>query len=166
MVLEAILKRRSIRDYTDQPVSDEQIRVLLEAAMAAPSANDWRPWHFVVVRDPDLRRGLAQTHPYASFCDRAPVVFVVCGEEQRSPHWMVDGSAATENLLVQAAGMGLGGCWVACYPRAEREAHVRGLLNLPEALRVLCLAPLGYPAAPKAPRTRYEERCVHYDRFS
>ena len=166
MVLEAILKRRSIRDYTDQPVTDQQIRTLLEAAMAAPSGNDKRPWHFIVVRDPDLRRGLARTHPYSGMCDRAPVVFVVCGDEQASPHWMVDGSAATENLLVQAAAMGLGGCWVACFPRPEREDYVRKLLGIPEALRVLCLVPLGWPAAPKPARTRYEERCVHYDRFS
>jgi nitroreductase len=165
MVLETILARRSIRDFTDQPVSDDQIKTLLEAAMAAPSASDKKPWHFVVVRDPELRRGLARTHQYSGMADKAPVVFVICGDEQVSPHWMVDGSAATENLLLQATAMGLGGVWVAVFPREERESHVRQLLGMPSGMRVLCMVPLGYPAAPKPSRTRYEERCVHYDRF-
>ncbi len=165
MVLDAILGRRSIRDYANRPVSEEQVKTLLEAAMAAPSASDRRPWQFIVVRDPELRRGLAHTHQFSGMAEKAPVVFVVCGDEQASAHWMVDGSAATENLLVQATAMGLGGCWVAIFPREERERHVRELLGIPSGIRVLCLVPLGYPAAPKPPRTRYEERCVHYDRY-
>ncbi|MHB1131472.1 MAG: nitroreductase family protein [Chloroflexota bacterium] len=165
MVLEAILKRRSHRDYSDEPVSEEQVTTLLQAAMAAPSANDQRPWQFLVVRDPELRRALARTHPYSGMAERAPVVFVVCGEEARSPHWMVDCSAATENLLLQATAMGLGGCWVACFPRQEREAYVRNLLGIPEEVRVLCMVPLGNPAAPRTPRTRYEVERVHYERY-
>ena len=165
MVLEAILKRRSIREYTTQPVSEEQIRTLLEAAMAAPSASDRRPWEFVVVRDPSLRQALARTHQWSGMAADAPVVFVVCGDEKRSAHWMVDASAATENMLVQAAAMGLGGVWVGIFPRPEREEQVRRTLGIPAHLRVLCLVPMGHPAESKPPRTRYEERCVHYDRF-
>ena len=165
MVLDAILMRRSHRAYTEQPVSDDEITTLLQAAMAAPSANDVRPWQFIVVRDLENRRALARTHQYSGMADKAPVVFVVCGEEARSPHWMVDCSAATENLLVQAAAMGLGACWVACYPREEREDYVRRLLGIPDELRVLCMVPLGYPAAPRAARTRYEVERVHHDRY-
>jgi nitroreductase len=165
MVLDAILGRRSVREYTSQPVGDAQIRTLLEAAMAAPSASDLRPWEFIVVRDEQLKRTLAGVHQWAGMAARAPVVFVVCGDERRSDHWVEDTSAATENLLVQAAGMGLGGVWIGIYPRPPREEAVRRALGIPEHVRVLCLVPIGYPVAAPAPRTRYEDRCVHFDRY-
>ncbi len=160
-----ILQRRSIREYTSTPVSDEQVEALLQAAMAAPSANDVRPWAFVVVRDPERRRALGETHQWSVMCAQAPVVFVVLGSPDKSDHWVEDCSAATENLLLTAAALGLGSVWVAVYPRTPREDHLRRVLNIPANLRVLCLVPVGEPEAPKAPRTRYEASKVHYEMF-
>ena len=162
-VLSAIKKRRSIRRYTDQPVTDEQIRQLLEAAMAAPSASNIQPWEFVVVRDPALKRELARTHRWSYMAADAAVVFVVCANERASHHWVEDASAATENLLLAATALGLGAVWVAVYPDASREAHVRRVLGIPEGMRVLCLVPVGHPAEAKPPRTKYSETKVHYD---
>jgi len=164
-MLNLIKQRRSIRAYTAEPVSDTDIKTLLEAAMAAPSANDLRPWEFVVVRREDLRRSLAGTHRWSDMCADAPLVFVVCGEARRSEHWVEDTSAATENLLLAAAGLGLGAVWVAVYPQTQREAHVRQALGIPEALRVLCLVPVGHPAETKPPHTKYDERKIHNDRY-
>jgi nitroreductase len=164
-MLNLIKKRRSIRAYTDQPVSDADVKTLLEAAMAAPSANNRQPWEFFVVRREDLRQGLAETHRWSDMCANAPVVFVVCGDEGRSDHWVEDTSAATENLLLAAVGLDLGGVWVGVYPRLQREAHVKQVLGIPEALRVLCLVPVGHPAEPKPPHTKYDERKVHYDGY-
>lgn len=164
-MLDLIKKRRSIRRYTSEPVSEADIQALLEAAMAAPSASNRQPWEFVVVRDPVLRRRLAETHPYSKMAAEAPVVFVICGREEQSHHWVEDTSAATENLLLAAAGLGLGAVWVAVYPGADREDYVRQVLNLPPGLRVLCLVPLGHPAEEKPPRTQYDPRRVHYDRY-
>jgi len=164
-VLDLIKKRRSIRKYTDDPISDEEIRTMLEAAMAAPSADNLRPWEFIVVRDGGLRRQLAQTHPWSRMCAGAPVVFVVCGHEGRSSHWVEDTSAATENLLLAAAGLDLGAVWVGVYPDRGAEAHVRKVLGIPEGLRVLCLVPVGHPAESKPPRTQYDPRKVHYDGY-
>ena len=161
-----ILRRRSIRAYTDAPVTDEQVQALLQAAMAAPSANDRRPWAFVVVRDPARRRALAETHRWSTMCADAAAVIVVLGDPQASDHWIEDCSAATENLLLTAAWLGLGAVWVAVYPRPEREAHVRQALNIPDRLRVLCLLPIGHPAEQKPPRTRYEANKVHYEAFA
>lgn len=160
---EWILRRRSIRAYTDAPVSEEQVQALLQAAMAAPSASDLRPWAFVVVRDPARRRALAQTHRWSGMCADAPLVIAILGEPAASDHWVEDCSAATENLLLTAAWLGLGAVWVAVYPRPEREDHVRQTLNVPDRLRVLCLLPVGHPAEQKPPRTRYEESKVHYE---
>jgi len=154
-MLELILKRRSIRAYTDAPVTDDQIQMLLQAAMAAPSANDVRPWAFVVVRDRERRQALAETHRWSYMCADAPVVFAVVGDPAASDHWVEDCSAATENLLLAAAGLNLGAVWIAIYPRLQRETHVRRVLNIPDRLRPLCLVAVGQPAETKPPRTRY-----------
>jgi nitroreductase len=164
-MLELIKRRRSIRRYTDEPVSDADVRAMLEAAMAAPSADNIQPWEFVVVREAGLRRQLAETHPWAGMCAQAPVVFVVCGQERQSDHWVEDTSAATENLLLAAAGLDLGAVWVGVYPRAQQEAHVRRALGMPRDLRVLCLVPVGHPAESKPPHTKYDEGKVHYDGY-
>jgi nitroreductase len=164
-MLNLIKKRRSIRKYSDEPISDADIKVLLEAAMAAPSANNLRPWEFVVVRREDFRRQLAEMKTWSYMCADAPVVFVVCGDEQRSRHWVEDTSAATENLLLAAAGLDLGAVWVAVYPEQQYEEHVRNMLGIPPELRVLCLAPVGHPAESKPPHTKYDESKVHYDGY-
>jgi nitroreductase len=102
---------------------------------------------------------------WSFMCAAAPVVFVVLGNESRSAHWVEDTSAATENILLAAAGLGLGAVWVAVYPNQEHEDYVRALLNVPEELRILCLVPVGHPAESKPPRTQYDESRVHYDRY-
>jgi nitroreductase len=164
-MLDLIKRRRSIRQYTNQDVTEEEVRQLLEAAMAAPSGSARDPWHFIVVRDTATRQKLSQTHTFSDMCARAPVVIVVCGDEKVSDHWISDGAAATENLLLAVTALGLGAVWVGIYPRAEREAHVRQVLDIPPNVRILCLIPIGHPAEEKPPRTRYNPAKVHYDRF-
>lgn len=160
-----ILKRRSIRAYTEAPVSEGQVKAMLQAAMAAPSASDKRPWAFVVVRDPARRKTLAGTHRWSYMCASAPVVVAVVGDPATSDHWVEDCSAATENLLLAASELGLGAVWVAVYPREQREASVRQELGIPDSLRVLCLVPVGHPSETKDARTRYEESKVHHETF-
>lgn len=164
-MLDLIKKRRSIREYTDEPVSDPDVKALLEAAMAAPSADNLQPWEFVVVHDEQLRRQLSQTHPWSRMCADAPIVFVVCANERRSSHWVEDASAATENLLLAAAGRDLGAVWVGIYPNGRYEKHVRQTLGIPSSLRVLCLVPVGHPAESKPSDSKYDESKVHHDNY-
>jgi len=164
-VLDWILKRRSIRTYTDSSVSNDQVEMILRAAMAAPSANDIRPWAFVVVRDVKRREALSKIHPWSSMCANAPLVITVIGDPEASQHWVEDCSAATENLLLTVAALELGAVWVAIYPQPDSEASVRRILDIPKQLRVLCLVPIGKPAEVKPPRTRYEESKVHDETF-
>jgi nitroreductase len=164
-MLDLIKKRRSIREYTGQTVSDSDVKTMLEAAMAAPSANNSQPWEFVVVRSQELRQQLAKMKTWSYMCAGASVVFAVCGDEKRSRHWIEDTSAATENLLLAAASLDLGAVWIAVYPQPEYEEHVRNLLGIPDALHVLCLVAVGHPAESKPPRTQYDESRVHYDGF-
>jgi len=163
--LELIKSRRSIREYTEAPVAPEHVRALLEAAMAAPSGRNLKPWEFVVVADAETRRRLAKTHQFSGMAAKAPVVFVVCGRESASRHWVSDCSAATENLLIEAVSLGLGGVWVGLHPSTEREEYVRQVLGLPSDLRTLCMVPVGHPAEPKPARTQFDADRVHYDRY-
>ncbi|MGB9640378.1 MAG: nitroreductase family protein [Anaerolineales bacterium] len=163
--LEFIFKRRSIRVYKPDAIPEETLQALLEAAMAAPSANDVRPWAFIVVRAEERRKELAAIQPWSGMCAKAPVVFAVIGDPTASDHWVEDCSAATENLLLAATALDLGAVWVAVYPRQERERRVRDILQIPEHLRVLCLVPLGFPDEHKSPRTRFEKTKVHYELF-
>jgi len=164
-MIDWIKQRRSVRAYTPEPVSDEDIRLILEAAMAAPSANDARPWEVIVVRDAQLRQQICGVHPWARMCGSAPVVFVVLGDATRSVHWVEDCSALTENLLLAASSLGLGGVWVAIYPETQDEEKLRRVLGIPSTRRVLCMVPVGHPAESKPAHTKYDERKVHYDRY-
>jgi nitroreductase len=162
-MIDWIQARRSIREYTSEPVSEEQIRTLLEAAMAAPSASNIKPWEFVVVRDGALMKEISEVHRYAGMAADAAVVFVVCGRQQDSRHWVEDCSAATQNLLLAATALGLGAVWVAMYPHADREDQMRRILHVPADWRTLCIIPVGHPGETKPERTKYDPARVHYD---
>ncbi len=164
-MLDVMKKRRSIRAYTDREVTDEQVRYILEAAMAAPSGNNRQPWEFVVIRERGLKKDLARTHSWSYMAEDASVVFAVCGNEGASRHWIEDTSAATQNMLLTVTALGLGAVWVGVYPDSARETYVRQVLGIPDHLRVLCLVPVGYPAESKPPRTQYDERKIHYDKY-
>jgi nitroreductase len=163
--LDVIKARRSIREFASHPVSDEQMQALLEAAMAAPSASNRRPWEFVVVRDVTLRQALSEIHPWSSMTAHSPVVVAVCGQPGTSRHWVEDCAAATANLLLAVTALGLGAVWVALYPEAERQTKVRQILRIPDSVEPFCLVPIGYPAQTKPPQIRFDAAKVHHGFF-
>jgi nitroreductase/GNAT superfamily N-acetyltransferase len=165
-MLEAIYARRSIRQYTDEPVSEGDIQELLKAAMAAPSANDQQPWHFCVVTDREKLDALAEVLPYGKMLFKAPLALVVCGDPSISSRfWVQDCSAATENLLVAVAGLGLGAVWLGVEPNAERVRAVAGILGIPDEMGVLNVISVGHPAEEKESRTQYDAARVHRNRW-
>jgi nitroreductase len=163
--LDSIFRRRSIRAYTGQPVAQEDILSLLQAGMAAPSASNRRPWHFVVVTDRALLHALAQAHAYGRMLAGAALAVAVCGDPSVSRWWVQDCSAATENILVAAAAFGLGGVWLGCHGNPERESAVRAVLGIPSSIGVLSLLSIGVPAEEKEPRTQFDPACVHAERW-
>lgn len=163
--LNILFKRRSIRDFTGQPITDADLRSLLEAGMAAPSASNRRPWHFVVTRDPRDLEMLSQRHPYAEMLPQAAAAIAVCGDPAISTWWVQDCSAATENILVAAAGLGLGGVWLGCHGAPEREQAIRDVLGIPSNIGVLSLLAIGVPAEEKEARTQYDPERVHMGRW-
>ena len=159
--LEIIFARRSIRRYSGERVGEDEITSLLEAGMAAPSANNRQPWHFVVVTDRESLRALAASHPYGKMLAGAGLAIAVCGDPSLSDWWVQDCAAATENILVAAAGLGLGGVWLGCHGRPEREQAVRDTLGIPGRLAVLSLLSIGHPGEVKEARTQYNPARVH-----
>ncbi len=161
---DTILARRSTRKYTDEPVAPEEIRRLLEAAMAAPSANNEQPWHFIVVTERTLLDQLATFHPYGKMLFQAPLCIVVCAEPS-SDYWVQDCAAATENILLAATDMGLGAVWCGVHPNSDREHHVTDILGMPEHISPFCLIAVGHPAEYHKPRTQYRDDRVHYNHW-
>jgi len=169
MMLDAIGKRCSVRSYTDKPVADGDLQQILQAALSAPSANNVRPWHIVVVTDAGRRERLSQVSQWARFCAQSPVVLAFCGDTDRQPYWWIeDCSAAVQNALVQAAALGLGTCWVGIRdgeggPGPERQRLVREVLGIPEHMSVLALVSLGHPAGETHPKPAGPMDAVHHE---
>nr|HID12938.1 nitroreductase family protein [Anaerolineae bacterium] len=164
--MQTIFARRSIRRYTAEPVSEADIKTLLEAAMAAPSASNLKPWHFVVVTERRTLDGLAEAHPYGKMLFEAPLCIAVCGDPAISErYWVQDCSAAAENLLLAATALGLGAVWLGVYPNEERVAAMRQVLGIPETIVPLNLISIGHPMEEKEPRTQYDESRVHRERW-
>lgn len=164
--VQTIFARRSIRKYTEEPVSEEAIEILLKAAMAAPSASNRMPWQFVVVTERETLDALAEAHRHGKMLFEAPLCIAVCGDlTEMERFWVQDCSAATENLLLAATALGLGSVWLGVYPRDERVEAVRQILALPDFITPLSLVSIGHPAEEKEPRTQYDEARVHRERW-
>jgi len=166
--MKEIFERRSIRRYTSEPVSEEQLTKLLKAAMAAPSAGNEQPWEFIVVRDRMLLNKIADVHPYASMLREAPLAVIICGDHKREKYngfWVQDCSAATENLLIEAQSLGLGAVWLGVYPNENRVKDLKKLFNIPEHVTPLCVVAVGHPGERKEPADRYDSSRIHNDRW-
>lgn len=166
-----ILSRVSVRRYTTEPVSEDNISAILHAAMSAPSGVNKQPWEFVVVDDPAILKQLADALPYAKMTAQAPFAIIVCGNKDRflegvdSNLWEQDLSAASENILLAANSLGLGAVWTCIYPHEERIAPVREILNLPNNLIPFNLLPVGHPVKDQAPMNKWHPERVHLNRF-
>lgn len=168
-IVDHILARRSIRKYRDKLVPAELTTRILEAAMAAPSASNRRPWEFVVVTDNER---LARLQRWLVFGrHNGPQAIVVCGNMKRSyppparDFWIEDCSAAAQNILLAATGLGLGCVWIGIYPLKPLCRAVARILELPRHVVPLGLIWIGYPDEAKPPRTQYDESRVHWQRF-
>lgn len=166
--LEAILTRRSIRRYTAEPVAEDLIKKLLEAAMYAPSAHNQQPWQFIVIQDRQVLDKIPEFHPHSSMLKSAPLAILVCGDSSRfkSPYfWPQDCAAATQNILLAAKALGLGTVWMGVYPRENLMEGMRTLFKIPEGVVPFSLIAVGYPAEEKLRPERFDEQRIHYNRW-
>ena len=163
---QAIMTRRSIRAYSSESVSEESVKDLLAAAMAAPSANNQQPWQFIVITERTLLDDLATVLPYGQMLNLAPVAIIVCGDmahEKSKGYWVQDCSASTQNILLAAHARGLGAVWVGVYPRTEQVRDVSRKLHLPETVIPFCAIALGHPAETKPPSKRFDPSRIHHN---
>ena len=179
--IDTIMARKSVRSFTGDKLSEDQIATLLKAAMAAPTAMNAQPWSFVVVTDeaakaeiPGAERGEA--------IKTAGAVVIICGETtlQRRPRgnpdaepetvpnifWYEDCSAATENLLLAAEALDLGAVWLSCWPDERKCAAVKAAFGIPEGVEPLAIVPVGVPAGNDAPKDKWKPEKVHYDSWN
>jgi nitroreductase len=166
--LQIILSRRSIRKYLNEPIHEELVEKLLRCAMAAPSAENEQPWHFIVIQDKSTLEKIPSIHPNASMVKDAPMAILICGDLEKEIYegfWVQDCSAATQNLLLAAHYLGLGAVWLGIHPIIERVEGMRKLLNIPETVIPLSLISLGYPAEKKEPKDRYQPERVHINQW-
>ncbi|MEM4733047.1 MAG: nitroreductase family protein [Candidatus Bathyarchaeia archaeon] len=170
-LLEAIRGRRSIRAFKPQDVPDEVVEQLVDAARHAPSAGNLQPWEFIIVRTLEQKRRLAEAARQA-FVEEAPVVIVVCADENRASmgygtrgktlYCIQDTAAATQNLLLAAYALGLGTCWVGAF----NEDDARKALKLPSGIRPVAMIPVGYPTKTPAARSRRPlNQIIHHESF-
>lgn len=167
--MDAILARRSIRQYQDRKVEKEKLTRLLEAAMAAPSAMNIRPWEFVVITEPENLAEIRSINPLGRY--EAPAAIVVCGNTSFFKHpmasrfWVQDCCAATENILLAAVELGLGSVWIGIHPIKIFTDRTSKILHLPSYVLPLNIILIGYPAKEKEARTQYNPDRVHWEKY-
>lgn len=168
---QTILSRTSVRAYTDQKVEKDKIEKLLRAAMAAPTAVNKQPWHFVVIEDKHVLEQIAEEIPTAKMAARTPLAITICGDMEKAldgegrDFWVQDASAATENLLLAAHAMGLGAVWTGVYPIKDKVDATRALLKLPETIIPLGTIVIGYPKETPQPKDKWKPENVSYNTF-
>ena len=179
--LDIIMTRTSIRSFTGEPVSKEQLETILKAGMAAPTAMNGQPWRFVVVTDKDKIAEVFGQGPRSGMFTTAGAVIVVCGQttmmrkpfgqpdapetEVENIFWYEDCSAATENILLAAHALGLGAVWTAGYPAMERIAPIAAALGIPAKVVPLCVIPIGVPAENPDPKDKWKPENIHWEQW-
>jgi len=160
----AVLNRRSIRKYSSEPLDEEMLVEILRAGMAAPSAHNQRPWHFVVIDDRSKLDAIMVVHPHSQMLREAPMAILVCGEPSKSkvPEYLPqDCSAAVMSMLIRITELGLGGVWLGVHPNPDRENGIRSVVSLPDGVVPFAIISVGHPDEEKGPSGRYDEERVH-----
>lgn len=162
--MEEIFKRRSIRKYTNQEISNEILSKILKAGMNAPTARNQKPFEFIVVKDKNLLSSLAKTKPSSSFIENSNIAIIVLGKKLND-FLEQDLSAVTQNILLEATHFNIGSCWIGITPNKDYEKYIRDLLNIPDDIIVFNMISLGYSDESKENNDYYDEFRIHYDKY-
>ena len=163
-ILEIIRTRRSIRKYEPEAISEEEISKILEAGRWAPSAGNSQPWRFIVLRNEETKKELADTLTWGRFLSQAPLGIAVTVNPRASSHPVEDGAAATQNMLLEAHSLGLGACWIGTYGSGNEES-AKKVLNVPEDDRLLSVIVIGHPAESRQGTRRKLDEVTFTDRY-
>jgi len=167
-----IFSRKSVRNYVETTLSQETLEFLVRAGMAAPSAMDRRPWEFIIINDKNVVKKLNDALPHAKMAEKAGQAIVVAGNIEKqaggkdATFWIMDCSAAAENILLAAESLGLGAVWTAVYPAADRLKPVVEILGLPSNIVPLAFIPVGKPAGSDKPKDKFDKEKIHWNHWS
>ncbi len=172
-MIDCIMTRASVRSYTGEQINDSLVNKILRAGMAAPTAANQQPWQFIVVNEQNLKDSITAAFEYTKMVENCSFAVVVCGDMDNlfegdipdGGFWVEDCSAASENMLLAAHALGIGGVWCGIYPIKDREDRLRSILNLPSNLTPLNVMAFGYPAHPVAPKDKWITSKIHYNAF-
>ncbi|MFA5929591.1 MAG: nitroreductase family protein [Candidatus Micrarchaeia archaeon] len=166
--LEAIMTRKSVREFGYRPMPDDALERILAAGMQAPSARNGQPWHFVVVAQREALMRIPEFSPYTKMVSEASAGILVCGDTKntRSGEYFVqDCAAATENILLAAHALGMGGVWTGIYPDRKKMEGFRKLLGIPAHIAPVAFAVIGFPKKIEAAEPRYDKARVHREKW-
>lgn len=166
--LEAIETRRSIRKFKDKKIEKNILEEILKAGMYAPSAYNEQPWHFIVIDDRKLLEEIPNFHNHANMCKNAPIAVLICAdinEKKTEDLWLLDCTAATQNIMLAAHEKNIGSVWVGVYFRQNYIDGFRKLLNLPKHIIPISLIPMGYPDQEIKKPDRFKKDRIHYNSF-
>jgi nitroreductase len=169
IVLENIHKRKSVRNFTGEPVTKACLLVLLKAGMAAPSARNRQPLGFVAVTERNILDALGAGLPYTKMLFKAGAAIIVCGDttvdlqQGATDLWYQDAAASTQNILLAAEAMELGAVWSALYPYPDRENHTRKILKLPSQVIPFSVVPVGHPTGIDQPKDKFKAEKIHWE---
>lgn len=170
--IQTILKRRSVRRYTGGIISQEALQAILTAGMMTPSSRNLRSTELIVVTGKEALSALASAKAGGTMLESASHAIVVIGNSQKSDAWIEDSSIAMTQMMLMAAELGLGTCWIHCRNRestvgVNSEQYVKELLDIPEAYSVLSILSIGVPVSAPAPRdiSEMESHKIHYGKF-
>jgi nitroreductase len=163
-LVDALLSRRSIRQFEPKAIPQTELDIILEAGQKAPSALNKQPWHFIVVTDDEIKHELSKGL-FSRFIKHAPITIVGCAHKDRiAGRWAKTSTTiALQNMVIAAWAMGIGSCWIGAF----NEDKVRKLLNIPTNWEVVALIPFGYPSKIPAPKRKKPlDKITSYNTFS
>ena len=167
-VQEALLNRRSIRKYKDQKLSKENLDKILKAAMYSPSAMNLQAWQFIVIDDKGILVETIKSIPYAEMLRQSAAAIIVCGDSsvEKNESWLLQNcSAAIQNILLSAHGLGIGSCWIAIHGMDEIYQNIKAQFKLPENIVPVSLISLGYPDEVLGAEERFKEEKIHFNKW-
>ncbi len=167
-IFESLLNRRSVRKYSDKKIPNEKITKLLRSAMYAPSAMNNQAWQYIVIDQRNKLNDILKVISHAEMLKSAQAAILVCGDlnlEKNIDYIQQNCSAATQNLLLGAYGLGLGSCWIGVYPVKEIISGLQKLFDLPEFVIPISLVSLGYPEENPMAEERYKTEKIHFNKW-
>ena len=169
---EAILKRRSIRKYTDREISEEDIHDILEAAMSGPSAVNARDWCFIVINDKEeLRKWAANSGRASKIMEQSALSILICADTEKSfsrapEYWVINGAIAGQNMILSATDKGIGSVWLGIWPQMDKVEMQKEYFHLPDSIIPHSIICFGYPDEEiKSEHVTYEEGKVHFNKW-